>query len=312
MTVADNIGFGLRVRKRPKDQIRKRVDELLELINLPDKGGRYPVPAVGRPAAARRPGPGARDRAPGPAPRRAAVGPRREDPGRPAQGDPGDPAPARDHDGLRDPRPGGGALAVRPGRGHERGPDRADRHAVRDLQLPGDAVRGLVRRHAQPAPGTVVDGAAARLTHRRPGDPVGQAGPGARPAQPVTVALRPGGASSSARAAARTGCAATVEDVSFLGSIVRTRVRRRRRRDRSSFDTVQRPEPDRGGDRRDDHGLVPARGDARPRGPGQRRRRDRAGDRRGRVTRARLGPRSAASTRSSTGSTSSSSTRTGR
>jgi putative spermidine/putrescine transport system ATP-binding protein len=42
MTVADNVGFGLRVRKRPKDQIRKRVGELLELINLPDKGSRYP------------------------------------------------------------------------------------------------------------------------------------------------------------------------------------------------------------------------------------------------------------------------------
>ncbi|HET9680585.1 MAG TPA: ABC transporter ATP-binding protein [Candidatus Limnocylindrales bacterium] len=42
MTVADNVGFGLRVRKRSKDQIRKRVDELLNLINLPDKGDRYP------------------------------------------------------------------------------------------------------------------------------------------------------------------------------------------------------------------------------------------------------------------------------
>ena len=31
MTVADNIGFGLKVRKRPNDQIRKRVDELLEI-----------------------------------------------------------------------------------------------------------------------------------------------------------------------------------------------------------------------------------------------------------------------------------------
>jgi putative spermidine/putrescine transport system ATP-binding protein len=47
MNVADNIGFGLRVRKRPKDQIRKRVDELLELINLPDKGGRYPYQLSG-------------------------------------------------------------------------------------------------------------------------------------------------------------------------------------------------------------------------------------------------------------------------
>ena len=47
MTVADNIGFGLKVRKRPKDQIRKRVDELLGLINLPDKGGRYPYQLSG-------------------------------------------------------------------------------------------------------------------------------------------------------------------------------------------------------------------------------------------------------------------------
>ena len=47
MTVADNIGFGLKVRKRPKDQIRKRVGELLELIHLPDKGGRYPYQLSG-------------------------------------------------------------------------------------------------------------------------------------------------------------------------------------------------------------------------------------------------------------------------
>jgi putative spermidine/putrescine transport system ATP-binding protein len=47
MTVADNIGFGLRVRKRPADQIKQRVAELLELINLPDKGGRYPYQLSG-------------------------------------------------------------------------------------------------------------------------------------------------------------------------------------------------------------------------------------------------------------------------
>ena len=53
-----------------------------------------------------------------------------------------DPAPARDHDRLRHARPGGGPGAVRPDRRDERGPDRADRDAVRDLQLPGDPVRG--------------------------------------------------------------------------------------------------------------------------------------------------------------------------
>jgi putative spermidine/putrescine transport system ATP-binding protein len=47
MSVADNIGFGLRVRRRPKDQIRKRVQELLGLINLPDKGDRYPYQLSG-------------------------------------------------------------------------------------------------------------------------------------------------------------------------------------------------------------------------------------------------------------------------
>jgi putative spermidine/putrescine transport system ATP-binding protein len=47
MTVADNVGFGLRVRKRPADQIRKRVGELLEIVNLPEKGGRYPYQLSG-------------------------------------------------------------------------------------------------------------------------------------------------------------------------------------------------------------------------------------------------------------------------
>ncbi|MES1171628.1 MAG: sulfate/molybdate ABC transporter ATP-binding protein [Bacteroidota bacterium] len=42
MTVADNIGYGLRVRKAPKEKIRKRVDELLKLIRLDSLGGRYP------------------------------------------------------------------------------------------------------------------------------------------------------------------------------------------------------------------------------------------------------------------------------
>src|SRR5262245_30316033 len=47
MSVADNIGFGLKVRKRPADQIKKRVAELLETVNLPDKGNRYPYQLSG-------------------------------------------------------------------------------------------------------------------------------------------------------------------------------------------------------------------------------------------------------------------------
>ena len=47
MSVADNIGFGLNVRKRPKDAIKKRVGELLELIHLSGKGGQYPYELSG-------------------------------------------------------------------------------------------------------------------------------------------------------------------------------------------------------------------------------------------------------------------------
>ena len=42
MTVAGNIGFGLRMRHRPKDQIAKRVGELLETVHLGGRGDRYP------------------------------------------------------------------------------------------------------------------------------------------------------------------------------------------------------------------------------------------------------------------------------
>jgi sulfate transport system ATP-binding protein len=42
MTVADNVAFGMSVRKRPKDVIRARVDELLELVGLAHLGKRYP------------------------------------------------------------------------------------------------------------------------------------------------------------------------------------------------------------------------------------------------------------------------------
>ena len=42
MTVAANIGFGLRVRGRDKASTARRTDELLDLIGLPGKGDRYP------------------------------------------------------------------------------------------------------------------------------------------------------------------------------------------------------------------------------------------------------------------------------
>jgi sulfate transport system ATP-binding protein len=42
MTVRDNVAFALTIRKRPKDEIRARVDELLELVQLQGFADRYP------------------------------------------------------------------------------------------------------------------------------------------------------------------------------------------------------------------------------------------------------------------------------
>jgi sulfate/thiosulfate transport system ATP-binding protein len=42
MTVRDNVAFGLKVRKRPKQEISERVDELLHLVQLHGFGDRYP------------------------------------------------------------------------------------------------------------------------------------------------------------------------------------------------------------------------------------------------------------------------------
>ncbi len=47
LTVADNVGFGLKVRGKPAAEVRRRVAELLELIHLPDRGGRYPYQLSG-------------------------------------------------------------------------------------------------------------------------------------------------------------------------------------------------------------------------------------------------------------------------
>jgi sulfate transport system ATP-binding protein len=42
MTVHDNVAFALTIRKRPKQEIRQRVDELLELVQLQGFADRYP------------------------------------------------------------------------------------------------------------------------------------------------------------------------------------------------------------------------------------------------------------------------------
>ena len=47
LTVADNVGFGLKIKGVPRDQINARVTEMLALIGLPDKGSYYPFQLSG-------------------------------------------------------------------------------------------------------------------------------------------------------------------------------------------------------------------------------------------------------------------------
>jgi len=47
MTVAENVGFGLKVAKKPAAEIKARVEEMLTLIKLPTLGGRYPYQLSG-------------------------------------------------------------------------------------------------------------------------------------------------------------------------------------------------------------------------------------------------------------------------
>ena len=47
MTVANNVAFGLKMRRRASADIGRRVKELLELIHLPDKADRYPYQLSG-------------------------------------------------------------------------------------------------------------------------------------------------------------------------------------------------------------------------------------------------------------------------
>jgi putative spermidine/putrescine transport system ATP-binding protein len=42
MTVANNIGFGLKIAKKSSEEIKKRVQEMLDLIHMSDFGSRYP------------------------------------------------------------------------------------------------------------------------------------------------------------------------------------------------------------------------------------------------------------------------------
>jgi ABC-type spermidine/putrescine transport system permease subunit II len=120
LSIFENVAYGLRVRglREPRSAARRRSAGARRPQRL-----RAPVlePALRRRAAARRAR--ARDRHPSAraALRRAAVEPRREAARADAARDPRPAAHARDHDRLRDARPGGSDGRVGPDRGDERG-----------------------------------------------------------------------------------------------------------------------------------------------------------------------------------------------
>ncbi len=115
MSVADNVGFGLKMRRTDPAEIKRRVAEMLDLVKLPDVGGRKPSALSGgqqqRIALAR-----ALDRTAGsPVAGRATVEPGCAPAVRDAGPDPPVAAGYGDYDDLRDPRPGGSRCAGRPG-----------------------------------------------------------------------------------------------------------------------------------------------------------------------------------------------------
>ena len=165
LTVFDNIAFGLRLRKVDKVQIGRRVGQMLELVDLPNVAARYPAQLSGgqqqRVAIARslvlEPSLLLFDEPLSNLDFKLRIQMRYEL-RRSA-------APAREDGGLRHPRSDRGARPVRPHRRPVAGPDRAGRHAERDLRAAGDRLRrrfhrqlehsdraGLCRRAAAPAP----------------------------------------------------------------------------------------------------------------------------------------------------------------
>ena len=119
--------------RRGRAETARRVDEALRLVQLRPRATGCPASSPG-PAAAGRHRPGHRDRTAAGADGRAAVQPRRHAAAGHAHRDPRCTSQLGLDHGLRDPRPGGGAVAGRP-------PGRAARGAVQ----PGRYARGALR-----------------------------------------------------------------------------------------------------------------------------------------------------------------------
>ena len=149
LNVLDNVAFGMRYQKVDRGERERRAQEALELVELREARQAPPAPALGRPAAARRPGAGARPQPRGAAARRAARRAGREDPAPAATGAEGAAGGGGDDVHLRHPRSGRGAQHERPDRRHERRAGRSDRDPARGLREPGDAVRRRLPRRGE-------------------------------------------------------------------------------------------------------------------------------------------------------------------
>ena len=148
MTVAENIGFALRMRKVPKAEARRRIEETARIIGLVDHLDRKPRPALRRPAPARGDGTRDRARAAGVPDGRAALEPRREAARADARRDLAHPATARGHDGVRHARPGRGDDDGRPRRRHAPRAAAAVRRAAAPVRAAGQPLRREL--HRQP------------------------------------------------------------------------------------------------------------------------------------------------------------------
>ena len=135
----------------PSRSAADRVEQVLDLVGLAAARREVPGAALRRPAAARGDRPRGGDGAVADADGRAAVEPRREAAPGDADGDPAAAPAARPDDGLRHPRPGGGALARRPARAPARRRRRAGRAARGALPAAGERLRGGLHGLPQPA-----------------------------------------------------------------------------------------------------------------------------------------------------------------
>ena len=225
MTVADNIAFGLKVRKRPKAEISKRVEELIALMHLEGRAERFPYQMSGgqqqRVALARalafEPQVLLLDEPLSALDAKIRIVLRKEI--RSIQRQLGITTVYVTHDQEEALSLSDRVVVMSDGTIEQIG------DPVRDLQLPGHRLRGVVRRDAQPGPGRRHRPGRRPRVGRRPGGPdvarpIVDAGAGDR----VTLALRPEGIDLGEGEPGANRLHGTIDDISFLGSIVRLRV----------------------------------------------------------------------------------------